>query len=102
MKVAFADSYFYLALMNPRDAGRAAAKESARAFTGRIITTQCVLVEIADAFCGARNREKFTRLLDGLLCNPQVTIVPATAALFIAASRCSAPAWIRTGRSRIV
>jgi hypothetical protein len=35
MNTVFADSFFYLALLNPRDSGHALAKETSRDFTGR-------------------------------------------------------------------
>ncbi len=82
MTVAFADSYFYLALLNPRDAGHQAASSVADAFDGTIVTTQWVLVEVADAFANPRHRPLFDRLLSTLSTDPNVTVVPADAALF--------------------
>lgn len=54
MTAAFADSYFYLALLNPRDAGHQTANSVADGFDGTIVTTQWVLVEVADAFANPR------------------------------------------------
>jgi predicted nucleic acid-binding protein len=82
MNTVFADSYFYLALLNARDAGHALAKETARSFMGRVITTQWVLVEVADALCGEVDRPKFIRLITSLKLQTNVTVVPADSALF--------------------
>lgn len=45
----FADSFFYYALLNPKDAAHAEAVRLSRNVRGRIITTAFVLTELADA-----------------------------------------------------
>ncbi len=49
MRTAFADTYFYLALVSGDDAGHNKAAEFAATWNGRTITTAWVLTEIADA-----------------------------------------------------
>jgi predicted nucleic acid-binding protein len=82
MTVAFADSYFYLALLNPRDAGHHAANLVADEFDGTIVTTHWVLTEVADAMAHPQHRPLFVRLLSTLSADANVVVVPADAALF--------------------
>ncbi len=82
MNTVFADSFFYLALLNPRDAGHDAAKAAARAFSGRIFTSHWVLLEVADAFSRPADRAKFDRLILMLETNDQVTVIAADGAAF--------------------
>jgi predicted nucleic acid-binding protein len=63
MKRIFADSFFFLALMNKRDATHPKAVELIRTLTGPIVTTQWVLVEVADAFSQPRDRRLFVELI---------------------------------------
>lgn len=77
MNAVFADTYFYLALLNPRDAGHQAAKVHARSFTGAIVTSHWVLVEVADAFSREADREKFSRLIASLESNDHHTVIEA-------------------------
>jgi predicted nucleic acid-binding protein len=77
MKVVFADSYFYLALLNPRDAGHEAASRAASEFVGKIVTSQWVLVEVGDAFSDPSHRPLFERLMATLSLNADVDIVAA-------------------------
>lgn len=82
MKIAFADSYFYLALLNPRDAGHAIARNVAAEFDGRIVTTQWVLVEVGDAMSDPVHRPLFERLMVTLASNSDVDVVPADESWF--------------------
>jgi hypothetical protein len=77
MKVAFADWYFYLSILNPRDAGHQDANAIAAAFDGKILTTQWVLVEVADAMSDPIHRPSFERLFAMLTSDSNVEILPA-------------------------
>lgn len=74
----FADTFYYLAVLNPRDAAHQAARTAHRGRTGRLITTQWVLTEVADALSTPANRIKFLTLLEQIEADPDVIIVPAT------------------------
>lgn len=52
----FADSFFYLALLNPRDEYHETVRNWATNYRGRAITTETVLLEVGDAFCGPEQR----------------------------------------------
>ena len=64
MKLVFADTYYYLALVNPRDVGHARAVAYATLATGRMVVTDWVITELADGLCAALNRPLFSRLLN--------------------------------------
>ena len=76
MNELFVDSVFLIALVSPRDQyhTRAAAFD----LRGRsLVTTRFVLIEIADAFARAADRQRAIDLIDALEGDPQVRIVPA-------------------------
>jgi predicted nucleic acid-binding protein len=77
MNVAFADSYFYLAILNPRDAGHHNANNAAAEFVGKIVTTQWVLVEVADAMSDPIHRPSFEHLWVTLSADSNVEVLPA-------------------------
>ena len=68
MKRAFADSFYFIALINPAEGAHRRAVEATRQRIGELVTTQWVLVEVADAFSAPAWRPKFleTRVTDAL------------------------------------
>ena len=79
----FADTFFFLALRNPRDG----AHERATAITlqypkRKLVTTAWVLAEVADALAAPANRQGFGQLLDLLRANAMVTIISPDSVLF--------------------
>jgi predicted nucleic acid-binding protein len=82
MKITFADTYYYLALLNPRDAAHSRAVTASQGLSGRLITTHWVLTEVADAFAAPDDRDKFLALLTALQVDPSVLVVPADQPLF--------------------
>ena len=66
MTPVFADTFFFLALINPRDAAHARALAAAKAQTGPLITTARVLTEVADGLANTPDRH----LLAGDPCRP--------------------------------
>ena len=54
----FADTWFYLALFNTRDAHHRRVLEFVGTFTGGVVTTQWVLTEVADAFAAIPQRRE--------------------------------------------
>lgn len=51
MKRVFADSFYFIALLNEGDAAHARAFGLSKANRGEVVTTRSVLVELADAMC---------------------------------------------------
>lgn len=78
----FADTFFYLALLNPYDADHARVRAESRARRGRVVTTHWVLMEVADAFARPAFRAKFVALLNQLDTDPMSKLIPADEALF--------------------
>ena len=82
MKLIFADTYYYLALLNPRDSAHAMAVSLSQRGSGKMITTEWVLTEVADAFAAPSLRPAFLALLDSLEADEDVQTVRATRELF--------------------
>jgi uncharacterized protein len=82
MTPVFADTFFFLALINPRDAGHARAVALAETATGPIITTAWVLTEVADGLANTPDRHLFQAILADLEQEPRATIVPSSQELF--------------------
>lgn len=78
----FADTFYYLALLNPDDEAHGQAVTLSQSLRVPVVTTAWVLTEVADAMADPRNRAGFIALLDVLRSDPAVEIIPATEALF--------------------
>jgi uncharacterized protein len=76
MTPVFADTYFFIAIINPRDAGHAAALEVASRCIGPIVTTAWVLTELADGLARTADRGLYQLILDDLRQDPQATVIP--------------------------
>lgn len=81
MRTVFADTFFFIAQFNPRDLAHAKALAFTNSYQGRMLTTDWVMVELADAFAQPPNRGMFVALYEKLLASPELTIVPADRAL---------------------
>jgi predicted nucleic acid-binding protein len=67
MTIAFADSNFYVALLIARDSNHAKAKAIAQTWTGNVVTTDYVLIEVANHLSGTpQHRARFGQLLADL------------------------------------
>ena len=81
-RVVFVDTHFILALANPRDQWHSAATETSAGVSGDLVTTDAVLLEVADALAGLGCRARALNVLDALRDDPDVEIVPLTRELF--------------------
>jgi len=52
----FADTFALVAWLNPRDNAPAVVTANLDGFTGRLVTTEWVLMELADALAGPTSR----------------------------------------------
>ena len=59
----FADSFFYIAILNRRDQCHDQVIAKAGELDGSIVTTDAVLLEVADAFSDPVDRVQIARLL---------------------------------------
>ena len=82
MKMTFADTAFYVALVNPRDELHAAAVEQADNLQGDLVTTEYVLVELGNRLARSGDKEVFVELIRRLEGDRRVIIVPADPSLF--------------------
>lgn len=78
MKLVFADTSFFIALVGDDDVAHDLALEYTAAFSGRIVTTGWVLMELANHLAEPHNRAVFLNLLEDLEADPRVTIVEPT------------------------
>ena len=82
MITVFADTYYYLALLNADDQDHARAVAWTADFSGRIVTTDAVLTEVADGLSRGPGRAAAVGLIRALLADPAVMVVEADRALF--------------------
>jgi predicted nucleic acid-binding protein len=82
MKSVFADTFYYLAVLNADDAAHERAVLASERISGQVITTAWVLTEVADALAAPERRPDFLALLHTLKGDPEVTIVAASGDLF--------------------
>jgi predicted nucleic acid-binding protein len=76
----FADSFYWIALLNPADAFHEIAR--ATPISGRIVTSLAVQLEVLDAFSAyLALRPVAIRFWERTTQDPQVTVVPLTADL---------------------
>ena len=87
MTAVFADTFYFLALTNPRDQAHGDAVAWTQGFSGKMLTTSWVLTEFADAMSDPRNRMEFVSTLRDLQANPQMQIVEPDPQLFDAGVR---------------
>lgn len=82
MKPVFADTVYFLALLNSADQFHRQARVLNEKPPGPLTTTEFVLAEVGDALSQPVNRPRFARLLQLLRQQPDVEIIPATSVLF--------------------
>jgi hypothetical protein len=75
MKVVFADTFNYLAWVNPMDAAHSAARQFASGYRGSIVTTTGVLLEVGDALCRSANRRSFLTVLEEIQDDSTTTLL---------------------------
>ncbi len=82
MRAIFADTSFYIALVNPRDGLHRAATDFARQFRGSTFTTEYVLIEVGNWLARSADRPLFLKLMRQLRADPQTTVIEADHRLF--------------------
>jgi predicted nucleic acid-binding protein len=75
MTARFADTSYYVALVNPHDEHHEAAQVLTEQLEGSIITTDWVLTELGNFLCKGKNRLLFLSLLTDLRDDPSVLII---------------------------
>jgi predicted nucleic acid-binding protein len=82
MNTVFADTAYFLALLNPADQWHASARDLSRSAPGPLLTTEFVLMEVGDGMSQPENRGRFARLLELPRSQSDAEIVPAGSELF--------------------
>lgn len=82
MNSVFADTWYYAAILNRRDAGHARATAWSHVAHQTIITTEYVLVELGNRMLATNDRHLFTITVPLLKADPQHEIIPASPRLF--------------------
>lgn len=84
MPTAFVDTAAWIALVNTRDELHERAQKimaELRLGNFSLITTEFVLLEVANALCALAWRDKAVKLIDGLQSLPHLRIIPADSSL---------------------
>ena len=82
MRRAFADTSFYVAVLAPDDAHHRAAAELAANPALRVVTTDFVLLELANFLSEPPHRARLPRLIDALASSRTTRVLPASRTLF--------------------
>lgn len=81
MTAVFADSYYFIALISQDDADHDRVLDFAKTFHAPMVTTEFVLVEVADALATERWRAGIRSFVQLMRTLPSVEIVPVSSAL---------------------
>lgn len=82
MKPVFADTVYFLALLNAADQWHSHARALSANPPGPLVTTEFVLPEVGDALSRPGDHVRFARLLQLLRAQSDVRIVPISQQLF--------------------
>jgi predicted nucleic acid-binding protein len=82
MNAVFADTFFFLAAINPADGAHERAIEFSDNYNGPLLTTAWVITEVADALAGRNDRHLFHELYESITNDPRVEIFSPDAELF--------------------
>jgi predicted nucleic acid-binding protein len=82
MNQAFGDTSFFVALISLKDAHHELADRLGREYEGRVVTTQWVLLEVANFFAASHRRSTAIQFLHSLMNDSQTKIDSATAQSF--------------------
>ena len=83
MSTAFADTFYWLALLNPRDQHHGQVATFSQTFRGEMVTTEWVFLEVADALAGdVKRRSEVAALIRRFPRTLGFHLVTADSALF--------------------
>lgn len=82
MTPVFADTSYFLALVNSNDPGHELASELGNDLLGQMFVTDYVLVELGSALSRGGDRRVFLELLERLAEDDSTTVIPASDVLF--------------------
>jgi uncharacterized protein len=82
MRAVFADTFYFLALLDSREKFHAPATQISRDPELRLVTTEWVLAEFGNAYSDPQDRADFVSLYRSLINHPRVKIIPADTRFF--------------------
>ena len=82
MKPVFADTFYFLALLNSKDESHARAWEFSKSRDAPLVTTAWILTELANALAGSAKRQVFRQLLDEIENHAENQLIAASQSLF--------------------
>jgi hypothetical protein len=100
MTPVFADTAFYVAILNPRDSLHTTAVRLSQTNRAPVRTTEFILLEVANFFTRPGERETLVRLMDALAADPNTQVLPARQTCSAWDTLCSPSGRTRSGRSR--
>src|SRR5271154_4853794 len=78
----FADTFSLIAWLNPRDDAHAVVTAYLDGFTGRLVTTEWVLIELADALSAPTARSTAVAFLQAVRADPLCDVIGYEAAVY--------------------
>ena len=78
MRPLFADAYYFVARLNPRDQHHDRVSEFIELFEGDIVTTDWILMEVADALASSKIHSRIREFMLDLRNNSSCEIVEAS------------------------
>jgi len=82
MNKTFADSFYYIALLNPSDTTHHLALDVTSKRTGILVTTRWALAEVGDAMSAPPNRRRFSDLIQAIESDANTVVVADDKKLF--------------------
>jgi predicted nucleic acid-binding protein len=82
MIACFGDAYYFLAVLNPRDADHRRAVDLSQRIRQPIVTTAWVLTEVADGLAHPRSRSTFVEFVETIRLDTSFIIVPPSQSVF--------------------
>lgn len=82
MKTVFADTHYFIAMLNPIDVAHGRAMAFTHDFRGQYVTTREVLVELADGLSGVASRLAAGQFIEDIRNNKAMRIIWSDEALF--------------------
>jgi len=87
MRTVFVDAFYFFAILNIRDPAHIRARDFIRSFSGKLITSEWVFVEVADGMSSTRTRGLFCSIRNQFLTNRNSRIVPFDDGIYAEALR---------------
>lgn len=78
MTTVFADTFYFLGILNRADEAHERCKRFAMQFRGRLLTTDYVIVELADGLSSPNHRVRAARFIHELRGSSTISVIPSS------------------------